>query len=100
MDKTPTPVLPTPPFKPFGFVFWACIVVGVLLCSLKAQIWSNGEWTSEAGGYAFGGLLFPGLIAYALAGRRKVRNPSLFGLWFCGSCLFFFLLELFQHKRN
>lgn len=100
MDSTPTPVVRTPPSKHLGPIFWVCMVIGVLLGFLTAQIWSNGEWTWEVQGYAFGCLLTPGLIAYAFAGRRKVRRPNLFALWFCGLCLLFFLLELSNHSRN
>lgn len=98
-DNIP-PVDSAPPSKHFGVVFWICIVIGVLLSLLTAQIWSGGEWTGETQGYALGALLVPALIAYAFAGRRKVRNPSLFGLWFCGLSLMSFLLELFHHQRN
>jgi hypothetical protein len=100
MDNMPTPVVPTPPSKPFGLIFWVCMVLGVLLSLMTAQTWSHGEWTGEAQGYAFGCLLVPGLIAYALAGRRKVRNPSLFALLFCGLCVLSFLIELSHHSRN
>jgi hypothetical protein len=100
MDSTPAPVVPTPPSKRFGMIFWVCIVVGVLLSLSTARVWGNGEWTGEAQGYAFGSILLPGLIAYAIAGRRKVRNPAAFGLWFCGLCLLFFLLELSHHAGH
>ena len=94
------PVAPPHPSKHYGIIFWVCMVVGVLLCLLTAKVWANGEWTGEAQGYAFGCFLLPGLIAYAFAGRRRVRNPSLFGLLFCVFCLLFFLLESFNHERN
>ena len=97
MDGTPAP---TRPSRRYGLIFWVCTVVGALLSIVKAWAWSNHEWTGEAQGYALGGIVLPGLIAYAFAGRRKVRNPNLFGLWFCGLCLLFFLLELSQHYRN
>ena len=100
MDRKPAPVVPAPPSKPFGLIFWVCIVVGVLLSLSIARVWANGEWTGEAEGYAFGSILLPALIAYLIAGRRKVRNPGAFGLWFCGLCLLFFLLELFQHAGH
>jgi len=98
MENTPDPMVPTP--KRFGLIFWVCIIVGVLLSFATARVWSGGEWTGEVTGYAFGSMLFPGLIAYLFAGRRKVRNPDVFGLWFCGLCLLFFLLELSHHKRT
>jgi hypothetical protein len=82
MDSKPAPVVPAPPSKPFGLISWVCIVVGVLLSLSTARVWAHGEWTGEAEGYAFGSLLIPGLIAYLIAGRRKVRNPAAFGLCF------------------
>ena len=100
MNGIPDPVSPTPPPKRFGPIFWVCIVVGVLLSFATARVWSNGEWTGEAEGYAVGTMLFPALIAYLFAGRKKVRNPDLFGLWFCGSCFLFFLLELSHHVHS
>jgi hypothetical protein len=90
----------TTPSKHFGFIFWVCLVVGILLSFVNALAWSGGEWTGEAQGYAVGCLLLPALIAYLTAGRRKVRNPTNFGLWFCGVCLLSFLLELSHHLRN
>ena len=99
MDNAPTPDVPTSS-KHYGLVFWVCLVFGVLLCFFTAQVWSNGQWTDEAQGYALGSLVFNGLIAYLIAGRRKVRNPSLFGLWFCGLCLLSYLLELIGYPRH
>jgi hypothetical protein len=97
LDSAPDP---TTPSKHFGFIFWACIVVGILLGLMTAWAWSGGEWTGESQGYAVGCLLLPTLIAYLAAGRRKVRNPTNFGLWFCGISLLSFLLELSHHLRN
>jgi hypothetical protein len=98
MDNMPDPSAPMP--KRFGFIFWVCIIVGVLLSFATARVWSNGQWTGEAQGYAVGCMLFPALIAYLFAGRKKVRNPDIFGLWFCGSSLLFFLLELSHHVHS
>jgi len=100
MDSTPAPIVPAPTSKPLGLIFWVCIVVGVLLSFSTARVWAHGEWTGEAQGYAFGGILVPGLIAYLIAGRRKLRDPADFGLWFCGLCLLFFLLELLPHAGH
>ena len=58
----------------FGAV---AIVVGIGLGFFNALIWSGGLWNAEVFGYALGFLLFPVLIAYAIAGRRKVRNCAL-----------------------
>lgn len=97
MDSAPGP---TGTSKHFGLIFWVCIIVGVLLNLFHALVWSGGGWTGEAQGYALGCLLLPTLIAYLAAGRRKVRNPTNFGLWFCGISLLFFLIELSHHLRN
>ena len=97
MDSAPDP---TGPSNRYGLIFWVCIVVGVLLSLSTARVWSGGEWTNESQGYAIGCLLLPALIAYLAAGRRKVRNPAHFGLWFCGLSLLSFLLELSHQLRN
>jgi hypothetical protein len=99
MDNIPDPATPASP-KSGGLIFVTCVIVGVLLCFETAIIWSHGELTGEAMGYAFGNMLFPGLIAYAIAGRRKVRSPAKFGLWFCGLCLLSYLLEWSHHIRS
>ncbi len=101
MDSATAPVLPpTPPAKSFGVLPWIGVAVGIFLAFANAWVWSGGVWTDESLGYALGGLIFPGLIAYAIAGRKKVYNPNRFGLWFCGLCLIFFLMELSHRPPN
>jgi len=70
------------------------VIVGILLAILKAFVWSKGVFTAEVFGYALAGALIPGAIAYAIAGRKKVRNPNRFALSFLLLCIFFLLLEL------
>lgn len=93
MDITTTPVATAKP-KHFGVLAFLAIAVGVLLAFYRAWIWCNGLFTAEAAGYAMGGLLLPALIAYAIAGRKKARNPNLFALSFCALCVFSLLLEI------
>jgi dipeptide/tripeptide permease len=45
-------------------------------------------------GYALAAAVIPGAIAYAIAGRKKVRNPNKFALSFLLLSIFFLLLEL------
>jgi hypothetical protein len=78
----------------FGTLAYVGVVVGILLAVVKAFVWSKGVFTSEVFGYALAGSLIPGAIAYAIAGRKKVRNPNRFAIVFVLLCLFFLLLEL------
>jgi|SRR5690242_6282800 len=82
-------------------------IVGILLVGLgaatsvwRAKIWSGGALTSESLGYAVGSLLMAAAIAYAIAGRRKVRNWFRFSLWLCGFCLLFLLLEVLNRPQD
>jgi ABC-type Fe3+-siderophore transport system permease subunit len=70
------------------------IITGIALAILKAFVWSKGVFTSDVFGYAFAGALIPGAIAYAIARRKKERNPNRFALSFLLLCIFFLLLEL------
>ncbi len=81
----------------FSVLASAGIVVGVLLAVVKALVWSKGAFTSEVFGYALAAAVIPGAIAYAIAGRKKVRNPNRFALSFLLLCIFFLLLELAHH---
>ncbi len=72
------------------------IVAGIFLAFLRAWIWSLGEFGGEAFGYALSGVLIPGLIAYAIAGRKKVRDLNRFGLAFFLVSAIGFALEVSQ----
>ena len=94
--------MPSPPpvgsqswqFSPLAYV---AIIIGILLAIVKAFVWSGGIFTGEVFGYALAGAMIPGAIAYAIAGRRKVRNPNRFALAFLLLCIVFLLLELNSH---
>ena len=53
---------------------------------------------AQAWGYAWGAAMLPALIAYAIAGRKSVRNINRFGLWFSGFSLFFFVISASTEK--
>jgi hypothetical protein len=72
------------------------IVAGIFLAFLRAWIWSSGQFGGEAFGYALSGVLIPGLISYAIAGREKVRDLNRFGLAFFLVSAFVFALEVSQ----
>src|ERR1700690_3766512 len=83
-----------------GILAFIAIIFGIALAILKAWIWSGGIVNAEGFGYALAGIIIPGLIAYAIAGRTKVRNPNRFALVFCGISLFFLLLEASNHHES
>jgi hypothetical protein len=58
------------------------IAVALFVACLRAWLWSYGNVNAEMLGYAAGGATLPALIAYLIAGRKRVRNFSRFGLWF------------------
>jgi hypothetical protein len=90
----PNEPIPDARAQGFGGLAYTGIIIGILLAILKAFVWSKGVFTAEVFGYALAGALIPGAIAYAIAGRKKVRNPNRFALSFVLLCLFFLLIEL------
>jgi len=95
----PIPFLPPPPVpaevapKPKWVIGALAIVLGLFLAYLRAWSWSYGMMTTQAWGYAWGSALLPALIAYAIAGRKSVRNFNRAGMWFCGLMLVFVLVS-------
>jgi hypothetical protein len=83
----------------FGLTAWIGVLFGILIGIGKSLIWSKGAFSSEVFGYAVAGVLIPGGIAYAIAGREKVRNGNRFALWFILVSVFFLLLEVSQAKH-
>jgi hypothetical protein len=83
----------------FGLTAWIGVLFGILIGIAKALIWSRGFFSSEVFGYAVAAVCIPGAIAYAIAGREKVRNGNRFALWFLMLSVFFLLLEVSQAKH-
>ena len=83
----------------FGPTAWIGVLFGILMGIGKALIWSRGMLSSEVFGYAVAAVFVPGAIAYAIAGREKVRNGNRFALWFLLMNVFFLLLEVSQAKH-
>jgi hypothetical protein len=77
------------------------LVIGLLAYVFRAFVWSRGQLNGEATGYAVGGVLVAFLIAYAFAGRKKVRNRNKFSLVFLITSVLELLLELStRHTTN
>lgn len=78
-------------FGRIGIVAVSLLAIGYAFASPLPDLPNE----SQAIGYRFGTLiaaiLLPFLIAYAVAGRRKARNPNLFAGLFCGIALFMLL---------
>lgn len=89
----PKPDMSAPPSKKLHLIVgWFGIVLGLLLGLWRAWVRSHGALNAEMLGYATGSAMLPALIAYAIAGRKSVRNFSRFGWWFCGLSFFFFFI--------
>jgi hypothetical protein len=86
--------------KPLSIPAVLGIAFGVGLSILKALIWSSGVLNGETLGYATASIIIPGLIAYAIAGRGRVRNPNRFALIFCALSFVFLLLDLANHHES
>ncbi len=74
-------------------VLWLGVSGGVALSVLRALVWSHGSWNAEVAGYAASGVIVPGLLAYLIGGRKRVRSPIRFGITFFVAALIVFLLE-------
>jgi hypothetical protein len=81
----------------FGKIGIAVVSLLIILYAVTAPV-PNITDPAEALGYRFGkvlaGCLFPFLIAYPIAGRRKARNPNLFAGIFCGIAFFILLANV------
>jgi hypothetical protein len=102
----PQPQPPSPPKKMHFILGCVGITLGLFLAFFRAWLWSYGLMGAQAWGYAMGSAMLPALIAFAIAGRREVRNFNRFGIWFSGLSLCFFLVSssvpvsLQQHVGN
>jgi hypothetical protein len=77
-----TPQFSAAPQKPPRVLGAIGFVLGIIHAGPAAMHWSHHMVTSEALGFAAVGILIPFLIAYAIAGRRAVRDWNKVGLWF------------------
>jgi hypothetical protein len=98
MDGLITPgteSLPPPPQPGRKHFILGCLGIGLglFLAFFHAWAWSYGTMGAEAWGYAGGAAMLPALIAFAIAGRKSVRNFNRFGIWFSGLSLFFFIVS-------
>ena len=95
MDPAPAaePQIKEPKSRALFFVACFAIVAGILLAFFRAWVWSYGLFTPKAFGYAVGAILLPAVIAYAIAGRRKVRNFNRFAFIFGSLSIFFHLVS-------
>jgi hypothetical protein len=79
---------------------WLAVAFSLLIGVCKAFVWSreirDGSWFSigQVAGYATGSVIPPVLIAYAIAGRKKVMGRGYaFAAWVAGlSVLSWFIL--------
>ncbi len=86
------PVRPAPLTKLRLILGMLGIAMGLFLAWVRAWLWSYGDINAEMLGYAAGGAILPALVAYLIAGRKRVRNFSRFGLWFAGMSLVIFIV--------
>jgi hypothetical protein len=98
------PIYSAPPALPpektmsvFGKIGIGAISLLAVVSALASPIPESMSDGAEIAGYRFGRLiatiLFPFLISYAVAGRRKARNPNLFAGLFCGIGFFMLLIS-------
>jgi hypothetical protein len=108
MDGTEQPVpLPKPSLRKAKYILGClAIALGMCIAYLRARAWTFGIMGAEGWGAMTGYAIIPALIAYAIAGRKSVRNFNRFGIWFSGLSLFFFIISsghgvtLQQHIAN
>jgi hypothetical protein len=69
------------------------IGLGLFLAFFHAWVWSYGTMGAQGWGAMVGTAILPALIAYAIAGRKSVRNFNRFGVWFSGLTLLFVVVS-------
>ena len=77
-----TPQLAPVQRKPVRTLGAIAFVLGIAHSWLAAMHWSHHTVVPGDFGFAALGILIPFLIAYAIAGRRAVRDWNRVGLWF------------------
>ena len=84
--------------REFAIYAIAGIVLSFELSAYRAYVWSHYLWNAQAFGYATASCLLAALIAYAIAGRKKVRSGIRFAFWTVLISVFYLLLELGSRK--
>ncbi len=70
------------PAKPVGALGVIAFLLGIAHAWMASMHWTHHQITSASFGYAAIAVLIPLSIAYAISGRRSVRNWNRTGLWF------------------
>lgn len=70
------------PAKPVGVLGVIAFLLGMAHAWMAAMHWTHHQVTSASFGYAAIAVLIPLSIAYAISGRRSVRDWNRTGLWF------------------
>jgi hypothetical protein len=78
----------------FGPIAWLAVGFAIFLGIARALMWSKGIVNAEVFGYTVSAVLVPGAIAYAFAGRKKVRNGNRFAMSLALLSVLFLLIEL------
>jgi hypothetical protein len=76
------------------------VAFSFLIGGYKAFVWSHGNLDGQVVGYAVGSATFPVLIAYAIAGRKKVMGRGYaFAAWVSGLSVLFLLIEISNSRH-
>ena len=104
-EQSPQSTAPRPGKLHFILGFLG-VALGMFVALFRAWIRYYGTVNAEMMGAVFGSALLPALIAYLIAGRKRVRNFNRFGFWFAGLSIVFFAVtnrppvSLQQHFVN
>lgn len=98
------PIVPTVGPQAASTIAWVGIATVIVLAGFVSFRLPGGD-ASNPGAYQIGRwigmLLLPCLIAYAIAGRQKVRNWNRFAVWFCAlTVLWVGVTYVGQHPRE
>lgn len=67
------------PLRTLGFI---AFLLGIAHALLAGDHWTNHQLTAASFAFAAGAILILFLIAYAIAGRARIRDWNRMGLWF------------------
>ncbi len=84
--------------REFAIYAIAGIVPSFALSAYRAYVWAHYRWSVQAFSYATTSCLLTALIAYVIAGRKKVRSGIRFAFWTVLISVFYLLLELGSRK--